>query len=495
MIDDTMHRKLYLAALSATGFFLPLSVWLLSFFTISILIIWITGGGLKKLPLLLNEKKNILVFFIFYMVYVLWMINTSDISFGLRELKIKLPLVIFPLVTGLSEPLGKKELKVILSFFIAGVVISSGAGVIIKLKPVISGVADSRELSLFISHIRLALMAVLAIFCSIWCYLNSSQKHKWSLLYIAAAVWSTVFIFFLLSLTGIMIFSAIMTFSAIYFIVKSGNTKARVYVSVILILLAGGTGNYIFRQVRSFYKVGNAYPQELEQLTFQGNKYQHFTEREDIENGNKVWIYINEDEMRKEWNAGSKIPYDSLDKKGQVLRFTLIRYLTSAGLRKDSSGISRLKRTDIENVENGITNRIFTEGKPVRSKIYEIIWQMDVYRNGANPSGNSITQRLEFLKTGWRIFLRAPLLGTGTGDLKMEYDVQYRADNSRLNQEYRLLAHNQYLTFLISFGISGFLLICFALLYPLLKSRELYSCLQLIFFVIIFLSMFGRRHA
>lgn len=492
MIDDTKYRKLYLAALSATGFFLPLSIWMLSFCTISLLIIWIAGGGFYKIGQLLNEKKNILVFFIFYSVYVIWMINTEDISFGLKELKIKLPLLIFPLITGLSEPLVKKELKLVLTFFIAGVVISSISGAVMKIRPVLAGVSDSRELSLFISHIRLALMAVLAIFCSGWCFLNSAPKRKWNLLYPVSALWLTVFLFMLLSLTGIIIFSVTLIITAAILIVKSPERLLRYTLAALLIILITCALVFVTGEIRSFYREGDASHQKLELLTLNGNKYQHYTDRKDVENGNKVWLYINEDELRKGWNSKSSIPYDSLDNKGQVLRFTLIRYLTSAGLRKDSAGISNLKKEEIINVEQGITNMLFTEGKPIRSKLYEIIWQIDFYRNGGNPSGNSITQRIEFLKTGWKIFLKAPLKGAGTGDIGNEYDLQYKAENSVLYSEYRILAHNQYLTFLISFGIPGFILICFSLLYPFLKAKGFRSYLPAIFFLILFISMLGE---
>lgn len=89
MTDDRPYRKFYLAALSATGFFLPLSIWLLTFFIIVLVIIWVAGGGIRRMHQLIREKRNISIFCIIYLVYLIWIVNTSDISFGLRELKIK----------------------------------------------------------------------------------------------------------------------------------------------------------------------------------------------------------------------------------------------------------------------------------------------------------------------------------------------------------------------------------------------------------------------
>ena len=493
MINDRLHKEVYLAALSATGFFLPLSVWMLTFFIIVLVIIWIAAGGLKRMPELIHGKRNILIFCIIYLVYLIGMFKTSDVLSGLRELKIMLPLLIFPFVIGLSEPLKKKEQKIIISFFIAGVTVSSVAGVILKMKPVLSGLSDPREISVFISHIRLALMSVFAIFCSGWYFFSFNEEKKFShYLYLLAALWLTAFLFILLSLTGILVFVIVLSLTLFFISFNRKHLYLKYSLAVIMIGLFISVTLCIIHEIKSFYKEGNAYPSPLEQFTANGNRYQHFTERKDIENGNKVWLYLNEDGLKKEWNSRSSFVYDSLDRKGQQLRFTLIRYLTSTGFTKDSLGVSRLTTGDIKNIENGITNIIFAERKPVRSKIYEIIWQIDYYKNGGNPSGHSITQRIEFYKTGWNIFLRVPLSGTGTGDLNKEFKLQYKLDNSILDKNHRFLAHNQYLTFLISFGIIGFLLICFSLVFPVIMGKGLNSYAAVVFFVIIFLSMLGE---
>ena len=493
MVENLTYRKLYLSALSATGFFLPLSVWMLTFSLIVLVILWLADGSIRKLPLLINDKRSILIFCIFYLVYLVWMIKTSDISSGFWELKMKLPFLIFPVIIGLSQPLNRREVKILISFFIAGVTLSSVAGVMFKYRSVLSGLSDTREMSLFIPHARLALMTVFAIFCSGWYFFSRDERRDpWHYGYLAATIWLTVFLFILLSLTGILIFASIMTLSLIY-ILFTGKRAVSKYSLVIfwtaLLVLAA---IYIAGEFNSFYKKGDAYPFPLDKLTANGNRYEHFPEINDIENGNKVWIYLNEGELKKAWNSRSGILYDGVDRRGQKLRTTLIRYLTSAGLRKDSLGLSCLKTRDISNIENGIANILYTRGKPIRSKIYEMIWQIDHYRNGGNPSGHSITQRLEFLKTGWNIFLRAPLFGTGTGDLDKEYAIQYKLDKSILDLNYRYLSHNQYLTFLISFGLIGFLLISVSLILPVIRTNALKNYTAVVFFVIILLVMMGE---
>ena len=492
MLDGQILRKYYIGTLSATAFFMPLSVWLLTFFIIAMGLVWIADGGLRRIGNLRKDKISILIFLGIYLVYLIWMIKTSDLGFGLRELKLKLPLLVFPLVIGLSQPLNKKEIKIILSFFIAGVVLSSLIGIIAySFGKDISDIDNPRKISPFISHIRLALMTDFSVVCSAWYYVTDTTRIN-RLIYLLAAIWLTVFLFLLLSLTGIIIFAILLIISLFLVVRQSKNSILKI--SLILIVAASfiSTVFFISGEIESFYKKGSAYSYPLKNQTVNGNPYQHYPERKDIENGNQVWIYLNEDELRKEWNSRSLIKYDSNDFRDQKLRYTLIRYLTSTGLTKDSAGLAKLHDIDIRFIENGITNILFTEGKPVKSKVYEVIWQIDYYINGGNPSGHSVTQRMEYMKKGWHLYEENVLTGTGTGDIKNEFKNQFRKENSMLESRFIYLPHNQFLTFLISFGIIGFIIISCSILIPAVMKKVFRSFLFNCFFIIILLSLFGE---
>jgi len=492
MFNRQILRKYFIGTLSAIAFFMPLSVWLLTFFIIAMILVWIADGGIRRLSELKKDKILILLFCGIYFVHIIWMLNTSDLSFGLRELKMKLPLLIFPLVIGLSEPLDKSETKIVLSFFIAGVVLSSLIGIIAYSFGKDSySIDDPRKISLFISHIRLALMTNFSIVCSAWYYVTHTSG-KYRFIYLISAIWLTLFLFLLLSLTGIIVFAALLLVSIFIIVSRSQSIilKNSLIIFVSLILLS--TAFFIFNEIKVFYRNGNAYTFPLKERTANGNFYTHYPDRKDRENGNPVWIYLNEDELRKEWNSRSSIRYDSNDFRGQKLRYTLIRYLTSGGLTKDSAGMAELRQSDIKFIENGITNKLFTVGKPVRSKIYEIIWQIDYYINGGNPSGHSITQRVEYLKKSWHLFEDNLFLGTGTGDINNKFVAQFRKENSLLESKFIYLPHNQFLTFLDSFGIIGFILISCFVLIPVIIKKVFRNYLFICFFIIILLSMLGE---
>ncbi len=492
MRSASAKRLFYTSAICGTAFSLPLSVWLLSFFTILTFLAWITDGGFFRLKHISGTKTSILAFFAIYVVYLLWMINTSDIPSGFTELRLKIPFVLFPLVTAFSPPLSEKEIRTVIISFISGIIISTGYGVLTGAGLVFSGLADSRTLSPFISHIRLALMTVLAIFSAGWYLITLPAGNRWRIFFLISGIWLIVYLFLLLSVTGILLFMLILVFSIYLYIYRTGKKLLRLLLIFIIAAAIAALAFLINAQIKSYYKPGSSYPMPPARLTSNGNIYTNFTSRNDIENGNRVWIYICEDELRREWNKRSPVMYDSLDKAGQELRFTLIRYMTSAGLKKDSAGVAMLSKADIVNIERGMTNRYFTIWGPWKKKLYEIIWQIDYYRNGGNPSRHSITQRLEFLKTGWQIFIGSPLLGVGTGDLSDAYSLQYRKNRTALEPEFRLLCHNQFLTFLISFGIIGSIIICLALFYPFFKAKAFRNYLAAVFIIIAVLSMLGE---
>jgi hypothetical protein len=174
-----LKRLIYIVTLSGTAFCLPVSIWLLSLLTILTFFAWILNGGFLKLRLLTGEKRDILIFFAIYLVYLVGMLNTSDTRTGMTELRLKIPLLLFPLVTGLSSPIEGKELRIIITSFISGVLVSSAYGVYTGAGPVFSGLADSRTLSPFISHIRLALMAVFGIFSCAWYLFSLPPRNRW----------------------------------------------------------------------------------------------------------------------------------------------------------------------------------------------------------------------------------------------------------------------------------------------------------------------------
>jgi hypothetical protein len=208
------------------------------------------------------------------------------------------------------------------------------------------------------------------------------------------------------------------------------------------------------------------------------------------ENGNLITININDYELQKEWDLRSSIRFDGADKLGNGLRYTLLRYMASKGLTKDSVGIVSLSQQDILNIENGSSNYKYSLNSGLATKWRELVWEYIKYKRGENPSGHTLSMRLEFWKTAIYIIGDHPVFGVGTGDIQDSFNNKYIETNSQLELVWRLRCHNQYLAIGVAFGCFGLLFFMFYLLYPAIVLRKDMHYLYWPFFLIALLSFF-----
>jgi O-antigen ligase len=161
-------------------------------------------------------------------------------------------------------------------------------------------------------------------------------------------------------------------------------------------------------------------------------------------------------------------------------------------LRKDAEGIKSLTATDIQNIENGITNYIFQQKKySLYPRIYQTIWEYYMYSITGDPSYQSFSQRIEFTKAAVAIIKNNPWFGVGAGNWKEEFKNTYIKSNSKLKEGLYASSHNQYLNYLVKFGFTGFVLISFFIVYPIIKTHSYKDLLFLIFLVFLFFANFA----
>ncbi|MCX6226097.1 MAG: O-antigen ligase family protein [Bacteroidia bacterium] len=484
-------RNLYVFILLVMVVNLPLSKFLASAAQISLVMAWLIEGKFSQKWFRFKSNPQILVFMILFFVPLLGMTYTEDFKFGVHDLQMKLPLLILPVVLGTINPLNKSEMRIILGGFVLAVIAGALISVSIMLGIGPIPYTTDRETILFISHIRFALMVVLAVFILFYFAFDPKTPLHYKLILVLCALSLVIFLFLLKSLTGVVILfvsGMILTFR---WELKQSDILVRWFVIVGLAAIPVLAAFYLTDQVRRFYTIRDS-ASELELATVKGNPYSHDTSNMMIENGYHVGFNLCEPELRDAWNRVSKIDYSGSDLKGQELRYTLIRYMTSLGLRKDAFGVSQLKAEDIFLIEGGFANCIYKQPKRFSVRIYETIWEIDQYRKGGNPSGHSVTQRFEFIKTGWAIFRDHPVFGVGTGDTQIAFDRKYLEMNSQLYPAWRFRAHNQFLTFLISFGVIGFVLLISAMIFPLIVRKRKNSYFVIMFFLVSMLSMLNE---
>lgn len=484
-------RTLYLLFLFVILVSLPLSKYLASAAQILLVITWLAEGRFDEKWRRIKNKPQILIFTLLFFIPLLAMTYTLDISYGLRDLRVKLPLLFLPLILGSIKPLNSNEMRFVLGGFVSAVLIGALISLSIMLGIGPEAYSNDRESILFISHIRFALMVVLAVFILFYYSFNPRTHSRLKIILIPCALGLIAFLFLLKSLTGVIILVTGGMILALRWGLKLADPMARWFMVVGLATIPVLAGFYLSGQVARFYTVRENDGQP-DLHTAKGNPYWHDTANPMVENGYFVGLYQCQTEMREAWNTVSEMDYDGRDLKGQELKYTLIRYLTSMGLRKDAYGVSQMTPDDIRLVENGFANCMYRKPQRFSVRIYETIWEIDQYRKGANPSGHSVTQRLEYLKTGWAIFRDHPIFGVGTGDVGTVFDRKYEEMHSPLDPLWRLRAHNQFLTFLISFGLIGFILIAAALIIPVMVAGKKNPYLIMMFLLVALLSMLNE---
>jgi heme/copper-type cytochrome/quinol oxidase subunit 2 len=452
--------------------------------------VWMILDGIARQFKRLANNRPFLVFLLFSFVYILGLIHTSEINVAMKVLRNKLPVFLLPLFFAAIKSIHKEQKNIILLFFVLSVTISS----FISFSIFLSGNYDDiRRISPFINHIHLSIFISFSVFILFYFLKTGVFKKALKIPATIGLIWLIAFQFMILkSLTGVVIL-----FAGIYFLFvfhKSFGIQINKFlrftmVYIIPIVLI----SVLFFYVLKFYNVEELDSENLELYTAKGNPYHHDLEPRMLENGHYVFIYLSEPELMEEWNKVSSYDFDSLDQKGQELKYILIRYLTSKGLRKDAEGMQQLNEEDIRMVEEGYANHIFSSKLSLYPRIYQVIWEFDMYFKSGNPSGGSVTQRVESIRMGLRIISKHPLFGVGTGDLYSSYHQEYDESGSRVLHENRITGANQFLNFIVQFGFSGLFVILFSWLYPAIRNKAFSNPLFVVFLFIACVSMFSEE--
>ncbi|MDD3743225.1 MAG: O-antigen ligase family protein, partial [Lentimicrobiaceae bacterium] len=413
------------------------------------------------------NNQAALVLVSFYLLHVIGLVYTSDFTYALKDLRIKLPLLALPVLFSTSPALNEKHFKSVLVFFVMAVFAGSMASMYVLFTRQVS---DPRELSIFISHIRFGLNICFSIFILIHLLMVNPSMTLWKKVMIYSAIlWFLAFLLILESFTGIIIALVLGLMFLIRGIIKMKNVFIRtlVFISLIVGLVAG-----IYSLKIALDAFNNPAPvdfKNLETHTRFGSPYQHDTITYGIENGKYVGLYLCETEMRYSWNEKSNFSYDGLDKKGQQLKYTLIRFLNSKGCRKDAEAVQNLSREEVENIENGIANAAYLKTFNLKPRLEQMAMGYQNYVKHGDPNASSLMQRVEYWKTSVWIIKQHWLVGVGTGDVKKTFDRVYNGLDSRLEQPFRNRAHNQFLAITIAFGLLGFIWFLFTLIFPGVK--------------------------
>ena len=295
---------------------------------IILLLAWLLGGDLSgKIKQFSNNKTAIVISSVF-ILHVIGLAYTSDLNYGLEDVKKKIPLMLLPLIFSTSPPLSKKLFKRVVSVFVVSVITATLVCFYILLGYTDKQILQPQQASVFISHIRFGLLISMSVFILGYFFITKkSVLHK--VFIPILIIWLVMFLIMMESATGLICTIVVAVLLLFGFILKTKNVILKFSLMMLFFL-----GCFFTVKVFSFIidKLNNVTAIDKEQLpllTKNGNPYTHDTISQDIENGNYVWLFVCEKELAEEWNKKSPMHYYGKDLSGNEIKYTLIRFLSS----------------------------------------------------------------------------------------------------------------------------------------------------------------------
>ena len=497
-------NQAYLLGLLMVAVGLTLSPFLMGMSQFWLVLVWVFDGlctkSIKnKLSRFWHNKAAVLLV-AFYLIHVVGLLWTSDFQYAMRDLRVKLPILVMPFVLSSMEPLDRKRFDFVMLVYVLSVFIATQFSFVSYLR---HNYEDVREISHFISHIRFCLNIVFSMaVIGYYLYKRRVSKGKgvpsfglkvvldqflmWFLL-----LWFAYMVYILESLSGYVILAAVVIVSAVYAFLQWKKSRAwHIAVGAVALAVLAVAIVVVAHFVKPMLKVEPVDFTALEKTTAQGNPYWHDTIHNPVEDGKYVGLYYNRMELQEAWSQRSELPFEGTTTDGESLEATLARYLTSKDLRKDAQGVMALTDEDVKNIEQGVANYNNWKHPGLRARLSSTLFEYHLYRHFNNPNGGSLSQRLEYTRASFHLIGKHPWFGVGTGDVPQAFAQSYDEIDSPLKEDYRFRAHNQYLAIAVAFGLVGLAFFLFVLFYPWLASKRNHTYLYMVFLCVILLSMF-----
>lgn len=497
--------NLYILSLALFMIGLPISNAIISLSTVFLLVVWVVTGDFKSKFKRLEYNKVPLLLMSVFVIYLIGFMFAKDQSLAIKELSKGLPWLIFGLVLGSSPQMSRKSTDMLILLYCLSVVISAIIAFVRLMMADSIGLINFRVATL-VDHMPFSFQLAFVIWIIIYYAIRNHNLQNTSQVIInygrskiSIEIVIITFIMFLITiLLVIKSFNAYIYFGVMSFIgiiLIAINTKHVMYrrlligLSSIIVLVPV---IYLTFSVIDYYDVKEYNIESIDKTTSKGNIYYHDFSNKSKENGNYTWLFICEDELIPLWNKNSNVEYNSYFKSGEPYRDIIVRYMTSKGLRKDADGYMKLTKQDIHNIEEGMANCIYSNYTfSIYPRVYETIWEIDQYIITRDPNLKSLAQRIDLTILGIDIIKKHFWTGIGLGNYMYEYEVALNNSDSKLEKCYLGSPHNQYLSYMIRFGIFGTIYIISVLIYAFVKYRKQHSFLFTIFFVSMLFANFG----
>lgn len=428
----------------------------------------------------LKKHKSALFWLLFLLVLCLGFVKADDASAALDNFATKLPLCLAPVIVATSKKMNFKELAFALGIFIVSVLSATIYSVCYYASHEITNI---REISPFISHIRFSLCIDISIVLLFSVVLSQNKiKRIYRLVSLSVACWLVLYLFVAQTLTGILLLAfVVVVYSVCVLCSRNYMRKKKIYagafLSVWILALA-----YVVVISYQYFHVDQKDYQHLEPYTVNHHPYSHDLNSM-VENGSYIGVYVCEEELRSAWNRRSTISYDD-----PLIAASLIRYLNSLHLRKDSAAVMSLSDWDVHQVEQYVANVDYTRKLGLKRALYPMFFSMDLYSYNGTLTHSSLLKRWLAWKASMKLMAQYPLWGVGLGNQKQALMEVQMVEN----QTFEPIpgCHNQFLTFGLIAGVFAIAAFVFLLAYPFFEQKGKMTFVYIAFFIILVGSMF-----
>lgn len=186
----------------------------------ALILIWLFEADYKNKWAILKRDKAFWALISVFIIHLVGLIYTENFEYAFKDLKIKLPILLLPIVFASAIRLDNKQFKVILRVLIYTALVSSLYAFFIYLKYYGKEIKELREISSIISHIRLSLLNAIASFAAFYLiYINRKKLFSIdNVILLLIGVWLFVFNGILGARMGILVYFVMAALFAFYLI-------------------------------------------------------------------------------------------------------------------------------------------------------------------------------------------------------------------------------------------------------------------------------------
>ncbi len=186
----------------------------------ALVITWLIEGNFKAKWQKLKSDKAFWASISVFFIHIVGLLYTENFEYATKDLKIKLPILLLPIVFGSAISLNKNQFVTVLKVLVYTAFISSLYAFYIYLMHYGKDMKELREISSIISHIRLSLLNAIASFAAFYLlYINRKKLFSiYSISILIIGIWLFIFNGILGARMGILVYFVMAALFAFYLI-------------------------------------------------------------------------------------------------------------------------------------------------------------------------------------------------------------------------------------------------------------------------------------